>query len=107
MRRADWLLGDVEGSGGCERLDCQGCEPSKEGRNKYAKLKDERGDEIINVPQRVNQELVYGAVVRGAVLQDEAVKDDTLAGMGVVLVVVVVLRTFGCYSSPLAAALIV
>ena len=52
------------------------------------------------MPQRVNRELVYGAVVRGVALQDEAVKVDTLAGMGVVVVVVVVvvLRTFGCYS---------
>ena len=44
-------------------------------------------------------------MVRGVVLPDEVAKDDTLAGIGVVVVVVVVLRTFGCYSSPLAAAL--
>jgi hypothetical protein len=41
-------------------------------------------------------------VVPEVVLQDEVVTGNTLVGV----VVVVVLKTFGCYSSPLATALI-
>jgi hypothetical protein len=58
-----------------------------------------------NVPLRVDRGLAYEAVVQEVALQDEVVKDDTLAGMQVVEEVVV-LRTFGCHSSPLVAALI-
>lgn len=87
MHRSDWLLGEVEGRRGRERLDkldCRGCEPSL----------------------RVDRELSYEAVVRAVVLRDEVVKVDILAGMQVV-VEVVVLKTFGCHSPPLATALVV
>lgn len=58
------------------------------------------------MPLRVDRGLAFEALVREVALQDEVVKVDILAGMQVV-VVVVVLRTFGCHSPPLAAALIV
>jgi hypothetical protein len=49
MHRSDWLLGEVEGRRGRERLDkldCRGCEPSKGRSYKYEDMKDERGDVI-------------------------------------------------------------
>lgn len=57
-----------------------------------------------NVPLRVDRGLAFEAVVREAALQDEVVRDDTLAETQV-MAEVVVLATFGCHSPPLATAL--